>query len=369
MSPTSADTATVSVQFAIAASAPPTVDQKVQLQVVIANQINVPMSALVGFTVASTAARRRLQSGYLWTVSFDLVTSLAAAGEATSGGVASSVATTLAGTAFQAAVTSGVPGSALTVDAASIATAAFTRSPSSRPNTDPTVFPTFEPTSKPSSEPTSKPAFKPTLKPVAKVAKEGSGGHGSGKFGGLSAASLGLYGGVAAGVLFVLVAGAVAARRLAVGAKGAGNNDDDDADAAASRLSTNASLRSSVDNSRSAAPPKGNGNEASVELGPMFSNPVIAGGFGAGGWKFGDAAASKEVAVTENPHMAALRKLSKPRVDGGAGAGALPAAAAPACPLPSGWAHHSMPDGKAYYANAATGESSWSVPGGRATDI
>jgi hypothetical protein len=159
MHPTHADTVSVAVSFVLAtASATITPTEEAHLEVAVADSMALDPSDIENFAVTITAARRlaaaaahtvagadsalggesisasknlRRLSGYVWTVSFDVVLELSATAAASPSALASTLAADLTA---NLATELSAQGIAATVDASSIATVTASRHPTRQPS-------------------------------------------------------------------------------------------------------------------------------------------------------------------------------------------------------------------------------------------
>jgi hypothetical protein len=111
--PTTSDTVSVSVEFALSASSAPTDLDISNLKTTVATQTGVAISCIQSFTVTATISRRRRLldrrlTSYTWSVSFNVMASLASVGFSDSSSFATSVITGLADVANQASTDLGI---------------------------------------------------------------------------------------------------------------------------------------------------------------------------------------------------------------------------------------------------------------------
>jgi hypothetical protein len=151
--PTALDTVRVAVSLELTASAEPTDSDKTYLKTKIARTVGVDEQNLRRFTVVSSLGRRlqpqtllrqrrELLATYTWTVTFDVVVSLADTSSSLSSELVSFVASSLTDSSFVSDVARQV-GAA--VDTNSVVTLRITRQPTPTPTIEPTAPPVVAP--------------------------------------------------------------------------------------------------------------------------------------------------------------------------------------------------------------------------------
>jgi 23S rRNA U2552 (ribose-2'-O)-methylase RlmE/FtsJ len=147
--PTASDTVGIAASFKLTASAEPTDSDKTYLKLKVASSVGVNVNTIRRFTVVSSLARRlsrkllrqqlrELLATYTWTVSFDVVVSLAATTSSSSSDLVSFVAAALTDASFVFNISTQL---GATVDTDTVVAVRITRQPAAAPTTPPTAAP------------------------------------------------------------------------------------------------------------------------------------------------------------------------------------------------------------------------------------